>query len=112
MIEPSTKVTCLGIEFNTETFTMAIPPEKLQKIRLLCESWCHKSKCTKVELQSLLGSLLYVSKCVKAAHIFLSRILQTLRENHSKTCIELDEDFKKDIKWFTTSLSIFNGVTF
>ena len=39
-------------------------------------------------------------------------MLQTLREYHNKTCIKLNEDFKKDVKWFATFLPIFNGVTF
>ena len=39
-------------------------------------------------------------------------MLQTLRENHSKMYITLDEEFKKDVKWFANFLPVFNGVTF
>ena len=36
---------------------------------------------TKSELQSLLGLLLYITKCVKPARFFLNRMLQLLRDN-------------------------------
>ena len=62
---PSTQAVCLGILFDTVPRTVAIPPDKLQKIVLTCKKWEDKTTCTKNKLQSLLGSLLYVSKCVK-----------------------------------------------
>ena len=58
---PSTQAVCLGILFDTVARTIAIPPEKLQEINQICENWTTKTTCTKNNLQSLLGSLLYVS---------------------------------------------------
>ena len=112
LVPPSTKVSCLGIIFDTTNFTMSIPEDKLQKIRLLCAEWLHKTRVTKKELQSLLGLLLYVSKCIKAARVFLSRMLETLRKNHANKFITLDEDFKKDVRWFHEFVILFNGVSF
>ena len=67
--------------------------------------------CTKRQLQSLLGSLLYVSKCVRYSRFFLNRLLETLR-NVSKTYITLNADFQKDIAWFNRFLDVFNGTCF
>ena len=67
---PSTQAICLGIMFDTINRTISILPEKLQEIIALCNNWQHKTTCTKTNLQSLLGSLLYVSKCVKPARFF------------------------------------------
>ena len=53
---------------------------------------------TKNELQSLLGLLLYITKCVKVARLFLNQMLQLLRD--------------KDFKWFRVFLTSYNGVTF
>ena len=91
---------------------MSIPPEKLTNISQICREWQHKKFCSKRDLQSLLGSLLYVSKCVKHSRMFLSRMLNTLRDHHSRDMITLNDEFQKDIHWFNVFLHSFNGVTF
>ena len=90
---PSTQAVCLGILFDTVDRTISIPPEKLQEILGMCKSWSKNSTCTKNKLQSLLGSLLYVSKCVKPARVFLNRMLQVLREQAYKPIITLPPAF-------------------
>ena len=64
LVPPTTKCICLGVEIDTENFTISIPEEKLKGTNLLCQKWRHMTTCTKRELQSVLGSLLHVSKCV------------------------------------------------
>ena len=59
----------------------------------------------------MLGSLLYVSKCVKHARFFLNRILQTLCSNLHEKIIKLDSEFTKDLNWFNKFLITFNSVT-
>ena len=65
LVPPATSVTYLGILINSIQRTISIPPEKLAEITQLCVQWSTKTYCGKRDLQSLLGSLLYVSKCVK-----------------------------------------------
>ena len=71
-----------------------------------------KNSCTKKELQSLLGSLLYVTKCIKYSRFFLNRMLSLLRENYDNSKITLNETFKRDLQWFNTFLPVYNGITF
>ena len=78
LVPPSTRVTCLGIQVDTENLSISIPAEKLQTIKCMCKNWVQKSFRTKGELQSLLGSLLYVAKCIKYARYFLNRMLTLL----------------------------------
>ena len=47
LVSPSTRVSCLGIIFDIEKFTMSIPEEKIQKIRQLCEAWLNKDMASK-----------------------------------------------------------------
>ena len=42
IVEPSTKVICLGILFNTQDFSMSVPQEKLFKIIDMCKQWENK----------------------------------------------------------------------
>ena len=81
LVPPSTSVTCLGIQIDTVKRTVCIPPGKLQEIVDLCKKWASKTYCSKKDLQSLLGSLLYITKCVAPARSFLNRMLQLLRDN-------------------------------
>ena len=84
LVAPATSVVCLGINIDTISRTISIPDQKLQEITNLCKNWSHKLNCTKNQLQSLLGSLLYITKCVKPARSFLNRMLAVLRENYEK----------------------------
>ena len=108
---PSTKVVCLGILFDTEAKTISIPQDKLQIIMDTCSSWTGRTSCSKTELQSLLGSILYISKCVRPARHFLNRMLQLLRNNIHSRHIFVTEEFRKDLNWFCVFLKSYNGVT-
>ena len=112
LVPPSTNVTCLGIVVDTVELSISIPIEKLKTIKEMCNQWSDKSVCTKKELQSLLGSLLYVAKCVKYARFFLNRMLNLLRENTKNKNIRITREFKQDLGWFQRFLTIFNGVSF
>ena len=112
LVVPSTSVVCLGILIDSQERTISIPPEKLNQIANLCSLWTDKTYCSKRDLQSLLGHLLCIAKCIKPARIFLNRMLQTLRDNVDKTKILLTDTFFRDLNWFNLFLSQYNGVTF
>ena len=58
-----------------------------------------------------MGSLLYISKCVRYSRFSLNRILHTLRVYSDRKSIPLDENFHKDINWFHKFVLEFNGTT-
>ena len=66
---------CLYILVDTKTRTISIPSEKLMKIKNKCRSHVYKKHYTKTQFQSLLGSLLYITKCVRLARFFLNRMV-------------------------------------
>ena len=81
LVPPSTKTTCLGIEINTVLGTLSIPEDKFAQIKAEVVNWAGKKSCTKRQLQSLLGLLLYICKFVRPARCFLNRMLETLRKH-------------------------------
>ena len=93
-------------------FTVSITTEKITKILNICRSWCTKNCCIKRELQSLLGKLLYIAKCVKSSRFFLNRMLELLRSSHKREKIKLTKDFHRDLKWFQNFIPKFNGTAF
>ena len=111
LVAPSTQVTCLGVMIDTIARTFAISPEKLEQINSTVRSWLGKSIISKRQLQSILGLLLYVYKCVKPARVFLNRMLELLRSSHATQRITLTSEFKRNLNWFATFLPKYNGVS-
>ena len=64
LFPPSEEVPCLGILINVVTGTLSIPDDKLHQINHKCFNWGTKNTATKKQLQSLIGSLIYIHKCV------------------------------------------------
>ena len=105
------QVTCLGVLIDTIEGTISIPPEKLRDVTDAVRHWLTKEFATKHQLQSILGLLLYVYKCVKPARVFLNRMLDLLRSGHGRQKIHLTPDFKRDLGWFAKFLPAYNGVS-
>ena len=112
LVSPATSVTCLGILVDSVNRTISIPQEKLQEIVKTCKKWAGKTYCSKTDLQSLLGLLLYITKCIKPARFFLNIMLQLLRDNNNVRKILLTEDFFLDLGWFDAFPEHYNGVTY
>ena len=72
LVSPCSSMVCLGILINTDTRTMSVPADKLKYVLNMWSQWQQKHFR---QLQSLLGSLLHVSKCVKPAHTFVNWML-------------------------------------
>ena len=95
---PAQVQVCLGIQFDTVNMNISITPDRLRDIRELLVQWLEKKAATKREVQSLLGKLVFVGKCVRQSRIFNNRILTVLRslkQRHHK--IKLTQAFKRDL---------------
>ena len=111
LIQPATQAICLGILVDMIQGTVAIPQEKLDVIQTMVIQWKAKSQCTKKQLQSLLGTLLYVHKCIRPARCFLNRMQDILRRAGNQQIIKLTDEFKRDLNWFDQFLPLHNGVS-
>ena len=109
---PATNATCLGVQFDTVQMTMSVTPERSEEIESLLGTWSIKRSATKTELQSLVGKLSFISKCIRQSRLFLSRILallRTLKRNSHRT--RLTGEFRKDIAWWLRFMRSYNGVS-
>jgi hypothetical protein len=109
---PSPIMEFLGVEFNVQKMTMSVTPERIIEIKQLIHLWLSKTKATKRQLQSLIGKLQFISKCVRPGRIFVSRLLHILpslsRPHHR---FYINSQIKKDLFWWSKFLDHFNGVT-
>jgi hypothetical protein len=84
----------------------------MTEILSLVAEWQSKTSTNKVDLQSLIGKLQYVTKCVWQSRVFLNRLLETLRSMSDNKSIKLSESFRKDLRWWHLFMEKFNGVSF
>ena len=75
---PTTEITFLGIEINTDALVLRLPGRKLASLKALISSWKDRRSCRKVELQSLAGKLQHACKVVRPGRSFLRRVFQLL----------------------------------
>ena len=78
-VSPTKALTCLGININIARNTLSIDSHKLEAIYEECCMVRRRKKVNKKGMQSLLGKLIYIHKCVKPAKIFINRILHLFR---------------------------------
>ena len=109
---PSTSQIVLGILIDTVAGTMSVPPEKMSEVFLVLDQWRTKRKSDRVELQSLLGTLQWVTRCVRQSRVFLNRMLETLRSMSGAPNVTLTESFRKDLRWWDLFMERYNGVSF
>ena len=111
--ELSTEMLCLGIEFGTLRMLMRVPSFHLDELRNILEFWLNLLHFSQHDLQSLIGKLSYVAACVKPGRIFMSRLLNMLRElsfsNNEK--FPVTECMRKDLLWWQKFLPLYNGVS-
>jgi hypothetical protein len=109
-VAPSAKVTCLGIDIDCDKGILQIPEGKLNDIIDICRSYSVKKRISKVQLQSLIGSIIFLHKAVKPARAFINRIIGLLKQMHSRAhSIAIDNEMKKDLRWFIECAARCNG---
>ena len=92
----------MGIVFDVKTWTFSIENRKLVQILNECIRVFLKDVISKRELQSLLGKLLYISRCSRGSCIFVKKnhMLNDLHAHHDHKFIHPDEGFYHDLSWF------------
>ena len=98
LVAPCTKGLCLGIDINTVAKTIAIPEDKMRCIEDMLNDLQLKHFASQQQLQSLLGNLFNIHKCIKPAHIFVNHMLQLLRESYDKNTITMTPDFRRNVR--------------
>ena len=78
-VEPTTQLTFLGLDINTESQTISVPDEKLRKISEMILSADRAKNLTMRSLQSLIGSLSFICRAVAPGRAFFRRLIDLLK---------------------------------
>ena len=106
---PSQNVRWLGVDISVNEGTLLIPHGKIEEAIALVDKYMHRRSLSRKQLQSVIGKLLHVAKCVRPARLFVSRLLDTLR-GAPRFYINLTAEMKADLKWFKEFTHEWNGV--
>ena len=109
--EPDKVVEFLGIIIDSESKELRISEERLSEIYGLVLEWRNKTVCTKRQLLSLIGKLIFVSRVVRSGRSFVGRLInlsKKVRHLHHK--IKLNQEARGDIAWWIASLHSHNGI--
>ena len=112
---PATCLVILGIEIDSLAGELRLPVDKLTRLRTLLQQWgsTRKSSCSRSELESLIGHLNHACKVVRSGRSFLRRMLDLLHAvRPSQPVIRLNHGFRSDLAWWSTFITMWNGVSF
>ena len=109
---PVTQLTFLGFELDSTAMEVRLPAVKLYTLQVLLSSWLERRRCTKRELESLVGFLRHASRVVLPGKTFLRHMFELLalpkRPHHR---VQLNKPFRSDLYWWQAFLAPFNGVS-
>ena len=111
LVPPTTRLEFLRITFDSNTMTMEISEDKMKDIQQEIAGWLLRTKARRKEVESLIGKLQFMAKCVKAGRIFLSRLIQWIRGMDRKQEYSVLLEARKDIAWWGRCAQEYNGIS-
>lgn len=110
VIDPTQRITFLGIELDSIEMTLRLPQDKLDLLRQELKSFLNRNRASKRQLQSLAGRLSWAASVVRGGRVFLRRIfnkISMLRHGSHRT--QLSTEVRQDINWWFQCVHVFNG---
>ena len=102
----------LGIVFDTIKKELRISEERLCEIKQSLKDWGRRKVCTKRDLLSLLGKLIFCARVIRDGRKFVGRIIDLSKKvkqlNHK---VKLNNQAQADIAWWSACLESHNGVS-
>ena len=110
-VEPTTCLTFLGIEIDSISQELRLPPDKLSRLRAMLSRWLKKRNASKHELDVLLGHLNHAAATVRQGRLFtfnLKAMAKRLRRRSHRARLNLD--CRADLIWWEVFVQDWNGV--
>ena len=109
---PATVVQYLGFIIDSERMEIRISEDRLIDIMKELHRFLNRRTCSKRELLSLVGKLIFISRVVRSGRTFVRRIIDlSKRIKHLHHRVRLNKACRDDILWWNSFLPIWNGVS-
>ena len=109
---PTTIITFLGLEINSDRQVVRVPQEKLSKLKGKLQRALEASFITLREIQALIGLLNFVCRAVSPGRAFMRRLIDLTIGVHDKSCkVQVGRGAKQDMRMWLNFLENYNGVS-
>jgi len=109
--EEGTRVTFLGIELDTVAMEARLPRDKHQKAIAEVKDILEQSVIPYSKLQALVGRLSFVCGVIPAGRPYLRRLHDEVTKNSECQRVSISDAARKDLRWWSTFLPGWNGIT-
>lgn len=90
--------------------SLSIPQQKIDQVLTSVRKALSCKSLSRKHLQSLLGWLLRIAKCIRPARLFVLCLLDSLRAMTSNYT-HITHDMRLDLEWFDKFASVWNGTS-
>ena len=110
---PSSKLTFLGIEFDTEAQELRLPQQKLSRLKASLRQWESRTNPSKRQLQSMIGTLKHAASVVRPGHLFTRNLIEDMKRPRGlDQRTRLTRAAKADLAWWALLADEWNGTSF
>ena len=106
--EPSRVCIFLGITIDSEKMELSLPQAKVDKMKVFIEDCIGRNFVSKKTLQKVGGLMSFCSQVVRGGRTFSRRIFDLCSKAWNRGFVRLDEETKKDLKWWLDFCQVFN----
>ena len=110
VLGPANKLEFLGIEIDSVRMETRITQQRLHDILRELGKFLLRTRCTKRELLSLIGKLIFVTRIVRAGRTFTRRMIELSKKvKYLHYKVKLNKECRRDILWWHHYLPTWNG---
>ena len=112
VVYPAQCLTFLRVEIDSVKCELCLPDDRVAELLSLCKETNLKCKCSKLNLQRLLGKINWAACVVRGGRIFLRRLItlaNSVKRPHHRVYLNLDA--RADLLWWTSLLPAHNCKT-
>ena len=110
-VGPTTVLTFLGIEIDSDCQELRLPEDKLVRLRATLSRWERKRSATKHELQVLIGQLNHAASVVRPGRCFMRQLIETMKIPRLQSqSVRINCGCRADVAWWSTFIQDWNGI--
>ena len=110
-VQPSTSLTFLGIEIDSQWQELRLPNYKLIHLRATLAQWERRRSATKHELQVLIGQLNHAAAVVRPGRSFMRQLMETMNLPRLQSQrVRINCNCRADLAWWSTFMQEWNGI--
>ena len=106
---PARTILFLGIAIDLVNMLVRLDQTKLLATQALVADWLNRSHCSYNDIESLAGSLYWVTRVVRGGRTFLRRVVDAQKERTVRGPLPIEPEIRADLQWWSRFIATYNG---